>query len=314
MSSAASVRSVPVVRHGAMGERSLTDTVVREEPLEIRLDGETLAITMRTPGADRELVLGFLWAEGVITSLADVAAVAHCANDENCIEVTPSDRMRRTASANIGLRRGTMTTSACGVCGRRTIDDLLARCTPLTSVTTMSAAALTRGTRQLLQAQPIFALSGGCHGAALVDTAGTVIAAREDVGRHNAVDKLVGALLLAGRLPAGVLPADVLPAGVLSAGVLPAGVLSADSRTGERAGAAAPIPGALIVSGRTSFEIVQKAVAAGIAIVAGISAASTLAIDTAELAGVTLAGFVRNDELVVYTHAERIVPGASPVG
>ena len=294
MSSAASVRSVPVVRHGAMGERSLTDTVVREEPLEIRLDGETLAITMRTPGADRELVLGFLWAEGVITSLADVAAVAHCANDENCIEVTPSDRMRRTASANIGLRRGTMTTSACGVCGRRTIDDLLARCTPLTSVTTMSAAALTRGTRQLLQAQPIFALSGGCHGAALVDTAGTVIAAREDVGRHNAVDKLVGALLLAGRLPAGVLPAG--------------------DGTGDRAGAAAAIPGALIVSGRTSFEIVQKAVAAGIAIVAGISAASTLAIDTAELAGVTLAGFVRNDELVVYTHAERIVPGASPVG
>ena len=302
--SAVSVRSVPVVRHGAMGERSLTDTVVREEPLAIRLDGETLAITMRTPGADHELVLGFLWAEGVITSLADVAAVAHCANDENCIEVTPSDRMRRTASANIGLRRGTMTTSACGVCGRRTIDDLLARCTPLTSVTTMSAAALTRGTRQLLQAQPIFALSGGCHGAALVDTAGTVIAAREDVGRHNAVDKLVGALLLAGVLPAGVLPA----------GVLPAGVLSADSGTGERAGAAAAIPGALIVSGRTSFEIVQKAVAAGIAIVAGISAASTLAIDTAELAGVTLAGFVRNDELVVYTHAERIVPGASPVG
>ena len=304
MSSAASVRSVPVVRHGAMGKRSLTDTVVREEPLEIRLDGETLAITMRTPGADRELVLGFLWAEGVITSLADVAAVAHCANDENCIEVTPSDRMRRTASANIGLRRGTMTTSACGVCGRRTIDDLLARCTPLTSVTTMSAAALTRGTRQLLQAQPIFALSGGCHGAALVDTAGTVIAAREDVGRHNAVDKLVGALLLAGRLPAGVLPA----------GVLPADVLPADDGTGERASAAAAIPGALIVSGRTSFEIVQKAVAAGIAIVAGISAASTLAIDTAELAGVTLAGFVRNDELVVYTHAERIVPGASPVG
>ena len=304
MSSAASVRSVPVVRHGAMGKRSLTDTVVREEPLEIRLDGETLAITMRTPGADRELVLGFLWAEGVITSLADVAAVAHCANDENCIEVTPSDRMRRTASANIGLRRGTMTTSACGVCGRRTIDDLLARCTPLTSVTTMSAAALTRGTRQLLHAQPIFALSGGCHGAALVDTAGTVIAAREDVGRHNAVDKLVGALLLAGRLPAGVLPA----------GVLPADVLPADDGTGERASAAAAIPGALIVSGRTSFEIVQKAVAAGIAIVAGISAASTLAIDTAELAGVTLAGFVRNDELVVYTHAERIVPGASPVG
>ena len=298
---------------------AVPDDVVTEEPLEIRLAGDPLAITMRTPGADRELVIGFLWAEGMITSLADIAAIAPCqeaksqvatsqeatsatagsaAQDsyatasepsDNCIDITPSDRMRLSLSTRIGLRRGSMTTSACGVCGRRTIEDLLARCTPLAFTTTMAAAALARGTEQLRLAQPLFARSGGCHGAALVDQHGNLVCAYEDVGRHNAVDKVIGARLLAG--------ASTTCAGGDCNGrssVLPAG------------------GGALIVSGRTSFEIVQKAVAAGIEIVAGISAASSLAIDTAQRAGITLAGFVRNNELVIYTHAGRIASKDAP--
>ena len=286
----APMRSLKVVRYGAASTSraakadscdaapsSVDDHVITEEPLEIRLAGDTLAITMRTPGNDRELVLGFLWAEGVITSLDQVAGIVHCGplnsdQFENCIDVTPSETMRLTQAAHVGLRRGTMTTSACGVCGRRTIDDLLARCAPVASATTMTTAALAHAALRLKQAQPLFAECGGCHGAALVNVRGEVIAAYEDVGRHNAVDKLIGAQLLA-----------------------------SDNATSGFAASAA-----LIVSGRTSFEIVQKAVAAGIGIVAGISAASSLAIDTAQRARVTLVGFVRNSELVIYTHPERI--------
>ena len=267
------VRSFEVDRVAAEGRTHAADEVVVEEPLEIRVASDTLAITMRTPGQDRELALGFLWAEGIIASLDDVASVAHCGrtNDEgklNTIEVTPAPGARLRLPDDSPARRGTLTSSACGVCGRRSIEDLLARCGPLGKKSSITRAALVLGVEALRATQPVFARTGGCHGAALVTLEGAHVATFEDVGRHNAVDKLVGAMLLARRIP-----------------------LSSH---------------ALVVSGRTSFEIVQKAVAAGISIVAGISAPSSLAIDVARGAGVLLVGFVRGEKCVVYAGGDRI--------
>jgi FdhD protein len=246
---------------------------VVEEPLDIRIAGDTLAITMRTPGHDRELVLGFLWAEGIIHDLSDVGAIAHCGRtgDEafgDTIEVTPGPGAKLVLPEEPGARRGTLSTSACGVCGRRSIDDLLARCRVIESAARMAPAAIARAVETLRERQPLFARCGGCHAASLVKLDGEHVATFEDVGRHNAVDKLVGSRLLAGALPA------------------------ADH--------------ALVVSGRTSFEIVQKAVAAGIPIVIGVSASSSLAVDVARRAGVTLIGFARRGECLVYAGGERI--------
>jgi FdhD protein len=258
------VRSVLVTRGDARAE----DVIVVEEPLEIRVAGDTLAITMRTPGADRELVLGFLWAEGVIASLDDVASVAYCGRlgDEgrnNTIDVTPAAGTRLRLPDDTRARRGTLMTSACGVCGRRSIDDLLARCSKLPKGAPLATEIVGRATLALENTQRIFARTGGCHGAALLEkTSGAHVATFEDVGRHNAVDKLVGSRLLARALPAR--------------------------------------EHVLVVSGRTSFEIVQKAVAAGIDTVIGVSAPSSLAIDLAENAGVTLVGFARAGRFVVY--------------
>jgi FdhD protein len=266
-------RSIEVTRLSADGARRDVDEVVVEEPLEIRIAGDTLAVTMRTPGHDRELALGFLWSEGIIASLDDVAGVAHCAraDDEgrnNTIEVTPAPGARLRLPDDSPARRGTLTSSSCGVCGRRSIDDLLARCTPLHATATMERAAIARAVESLRATQPVFAKTGGCHGAALVTLTGEHVVTYEDVGRHNAVDKVVGAMLLARALPLT-----------------------------ERA---------LVVSGRTSFEIVQKAVAAGLGIVAGVSAASSLAIDLARRSGVALAGFARDGRCVVYAGDDRI--------
>ena len=260
-------RTVDVVRASKAGATRQDDEVAVEEPLEIRVAGDALAITMRTPGHDRELVMGFLWAEGVIASLADVGAIAHCGRTgdpgrENTIDVTPAPGARLALPDGAFARRGTLTTSACGVCGRRSLDDLLARCVPLGGHAPYSVAAALRAVESLRGGQPLFAKTGGCHGAALADHDGAIVATFEDVGRHNAVDKLVGARLLAGGLPAR--------------------------------------EHALVVSGRTSFEIVQKALAAGIPHVVGISAPSSLAIDTARRAGMTLMGFARGEGLVVY--------------
>jgi FdhD protein len=266
-------RSIEVVRLSASGRENAVDEVVVEEPLEIRVAGDTLAVTMRTPGNDRELALGFLWSEGIIASLEDVASVAHCARADddgrfNTIEVTPAAGARLRLPEDSPARRGTLTTSSCGVCGRRSIDDLLARCTPLETKPRMERAAISRAIDALRATQPVFAKTGGCHGAALVTLAGEHVATYEDVGRHNAVDKLVGAMLLARKLPLA--------------------------------------SNALVVSGRTSFEIVQKAVAAGIGIVAGVSAASSLAVDLARRSGVALAGFARDGRCVVYAGEERL--------
>jgi FdhD protein len=277
MTSDRALREVQVTRVSGSPARVTEDHVVTEEPLEIRVSGDSLAVTMRTPGHDRELVLGFLWAEGILASLSDVSAIAHCGRpgDEgygNTIEVTPAPaaRLRLPGDDAPMARRGTLTTSACGVCGRRTIDDLLARCARVDPGGSMTKGAVLNAVAGLRARQPLFARSGGCHAASLVTFEGEHVATFEDVGRHNAVDKIVGASLLAGRLPA--------------------------SRR------------ALVVSGRTSFEIVQKAVAAGIPIVVGVSASSSLAIDVARRAGVTLVGFARGTECVVYAGQDRIAP------
>jgi FdhD protein len=250
------------------------DLVIVEEPLEIRVAGDTLAVTMRTPGHDRELALGFLWAEGIVRALDEVGGVAHCnrGDDEdgrgNTIEVTPAPGARLCLPDGEAGRRGTLMSSACGVCGRRSIDDLLARCVPVAEGGRLLRRVLLSAVAALRPTQRLFAATGGCHGAALFQLGGEHLATFEDVGRHNAVDKLIGSRLLAGALPAH----DQL----------------------------------LVVSGRTSFEIVQKAVMAGIPFVAGISAPSSLAIEVAARAGVTLIGFVRGDEFVVYSGAGRV--------
>jgi len=251
------------------------DDVVAEEPLEIRAQGETLAITMRTPGADRELAIGFLFAEGVIGSRDEVGRVAHCGRPDqegygNTIDVVPGPGVSLDIERLSATRRGTLTTAACGVCGRRTVDDVIARCAPLpVARATIAAASILAAVESLRGRQPNFARTGGIHGAALHDVKGNVLAAFEDIGRHNAVDKAVGALLLAGRIP----------------------------------GAEAAL---LVVSGRASYEVVQKASAARVPVVASVSAASSLAVDLARASGITLCGFVRKGTMTVYAHPERI--------
>ncbi len=251
---------------------SVGDELAIEEPLEVRIAGDTFAVTMRTPGNDRELVLGLLFSEGVISSVDEVSGVAHCGRTgdegrENTIEVTPAPGVKIVIGEE--RKRGTITTSACGVCGRQSIDDLLARAKVVPIATTFTAEEITRGVRALSSQQPLFRRTGGCHGALLIDRAGVVVQSFEDVGRHNAVDKVIGAMLLLRSLPLS-----------------------------DRM---------LVVSGRSSFEIVQKAALAGVPLVASVSAPSSLAVDLAERTGVTLAGFVRDGTFNVYAHAERVV-------
>lgn len=254
------------------GEReTIEDELAVEEPLEVRVAGDTFAVTMRTPGHDRELVLGLSFSEGLIASIDDVGSIAHCGRTgdegrENTIDVTPAPGVVITFGEE--QKRGTLTTSACGVCGRQSIDDLLARAKPVAMGKTFSAEAIRSAVKALASSQPLFRRTGGCHCALLVDHDGVVVAAFEDVGRHNAVDKLVGAMLLERKLP-------------LSDHVL-------------------------VVSGRASFELVQKAALAGIPLLASVSAPSSLAVALAERTHVTLAGFVRDDAFNLYTHAERV--------
>lgn len=262
-------RRVGVTKVVELAPRSFEDVVAVEEPLEIRISGETLAITMRTPGNDRELVLGFLLAEGVIASAADVSTVTHCGKvgaeeRENTIDVTLAPGVRPPIDDETGLlaRRGTITTSACGVCGRRSIDDLLGAAEPILPGARVPASTVLAAVAGLRDRQPVFAETGGCHAASLVAFDGAVRGTFEDVGRHNAVDKVIGAEVLAGR---ATLAGHVL-----------------------------------VVSGRSSFEIVQKAFRARIPVVAAVSAPSSLAIALADRTGVTLAGFVRGRGMTIY--------------
>lgn len=265
---------LPVVR-STRPAAAEEDLVAVEEPLEIRLAGETVAVIMRTPGEDHLLALGYLFGEGLIARAEDAAAVYHCGRlgDEgygNSVEVAPASGARIAWDRLDASRRGGVTSSACGVCGRAAVDDLLAGVAPLAGGDPVPAAAVTAAMAALRRHQPTFEATGGTHAAALWDAAGGLIAAHEDVGRHNAVDKVVGALLLA------------------------------------RARGARPAPAVLAMSGRGGFEIVQKAARAGVPVVACVSAPTTLAVAVARAAGVALCGFVRGDRMNVYAGAERL--------
>jgi len=265
------VRVVAV--HGdARSERA--DALATEEPLEIRAqgpgqDGQRVAVTMRTPGGDFELAAGFLFTEGLVTP-DDVRRVAYCDDlddDEqryNVVTVTlahPFDAER--------LSRNFYATSSCGVCGKASLDDIAVRCDVVPSGFTVAADVLVSLPDRLREAQRVFDRTGGLHAAGLFDAEGSVLSVREDVGRHNAVDKVIGEQLLAGRVPL----ADRV----------------------------------LQVSGRASFEIVQKAAVAGIPVVSAVSAPSSLAVDAGERLGVTVVGFVRDGRCNVYTHPARIM-------
>jgi FdhD protein len=263
-------RDVRVVRIGATGRREARDLTAVEEPLQIRLDGEAFAVVMRTPGADRELVAGFLFAERIVRSVHDLVELrtGEPPHDgpHNVVEVRL--RVNHTPASRVAPRR-VISSASCGVCGRQTIESLTAGVPPVTSGWTIGAALVSALPLRMRESQHGFASTGGLHAAALFRRDGQLDALAEDVGRHNAVDKVVGAALLGARLPL----ADTM----------------------------------LCVSGRVSYEIVQKALLAGIPIVAAVSAPSSLAIDLASTSGITLVGFVRDGSFNVYTHPERVV-------
>lgn len=260
-------------------QRVRTDTLTVEEPLELRVGGSPLTVTMRTPGHDIELVHGFLLSEGVIASAADVGLARYCEgavvsgesgfeeNTYNVIDVTLAPHVRAPAT---DLARNFYTSSSCGVCGKASIEQLRARTAwPVRDDAASWPAALVAGLPDRLRAeQRSFERTGGLHAAGLFERDGELLVVREDVGRHNAVDKVLGWALLAGRLPAS-------------------GCV-------------------LMVSGRASFELTQKAIMAGIPCLAAVSAPSSLAVETAADAGMTLVGFVRGQRLNVYAGAERV--------
>ncbi|NMO13985.1 formate dehydrogenase accessory sulfurtransferase FdhD [Pyxidicoccus fallax] len=281
----------PVRRwNGAELASSQEDDVAVEEPLEIRVSGDPVAITMRTPGQDRELATGFLFSEGILRSVEDLGGLAHCGRPGeegwgNVMEVTPAPGAVLDVERVRSARRGTLTTSACGVCGRRSVEDLLAVCPPVPPGPVLRPDVIARAIERLRDVQRNFARTGGVHAAAALDADGQVLAAFEDVGRHNAVDKVVGALVLEGT-------------------VRSTRVSRTPSLTRQ--------PVLLCVSGRVSFEIIQKAAMARIPVVAGVSAASTLAIELALRSGMTLATFVRDGRFNVYAGPERLALSQPP--
>ena len=251
------------------------ETLAVEEPLEIRVNGTPITVTMRTPGSDIELAQGFLLTEGVITAREDVLTVRYCRgsgddglNTYNVLDVTLAAGVELP---DVDVTRNFYTTSSCGVCGKASLDavQLISRHGPGDDPAAVTADTLTAMPEQLRSSQRVFASTGGLHGAALFGVDGTMLAIREDIGRHNAVDKVIGWALEAGRIP-------------LSGTVL-------------------------LVSGRASFELTQKAVMAGVPVLAAVSAPSSLAVDLASQSGLTLVAFLRRDSMNVYTRPDRVV-------
>lgn len=266
---------VVAIRGGRRTERP--DVLATEEPMEIRAHGPgqepaPVAVTLRTPGHDFELAVGFLHGEGLLTA-GDVTTVSYC------------ERIERQDQAynvvTVGLARPFVpppprafaATAACGVCGKTSLDEVSVRCGPVSAGPVMSAETLVTLPDRLRADQVLFGRTGGLHGAGVFDAEGDPLCIREDIGRHNAVDKTVGWALLADRNS----PAPVLAGAVL------------------------------VVSGRLGFEIVQKAAMAGIGLIGAVSAPSSLAVATADRLGVTLAAFIRGDSMNVYTHPHRIM-------
>lgn len=241
------------------------DRLAAEEPLEIRLNGRSLVVTMRTPGNDEELALGFVVNEGILRSVAPVATLHNPLDPAqgNIVNVRSDALLRNPAS------RSFHASSACGVCGQASLEDMERNFEPVQSDARLSAKTLLALPRAMRQQQDLFDATGGLHAAAWFDTSGKLLALREDIGRHNALDKLSGWALREGHFPMR--------------------------------------DGVLLVSGRAGYEIVQKGVASGIPIIAAVGAPSSLAARLAEQANVTLVGFLREESFNVYSHPERIV-------
>lgn len=283
------LRGVDLVRVRDGRREPDMDRAAAEEPLEVRLHGRPFAVIMRTPGADRELAAGFLLAERVVRSADDLGTIEHCrtaappdpdaaadavdaavrtSHPENVINVTLAGRSADALESLLAERRQVLTNSSCGLCGRLTIASLKADVDELPVGRPVRAAVVSDLPRRLREAQAVFEETGGLHAAGLFTFEGGLESLAEDVGRHNAVDKVIGRMLMLEALPLS-----------------------------ERL---------LFVSGRTSYEIVQKALLAGIPIVASVSAPSTLAIDLAREAGLTLLGFVRGTSFNIYSYPGRI--------
>ena len=261
-----------VLRISEGGRRRSFDSVVVEEPLEIRVGGRPLAVTMRTPGHDFELTAGFLLAEGVLERADQLLAMRYCVDgaterqNYNVVDVEVRGGTARAAAA----ARSIVTTSSCGLCGRSSIDAVRARATLDVSADPLRIPVelLVSLPGRLRESQRLFERTGGLHAAGLFDATGELVCAREDVGRHNAFDKVIGWAALSGRLP---LRSHVM-----------------------------------LASGRASFELVQKALLAGVPALAAVSAPSSLAVELATDAGMTLVGFLRERTMNVYAGAFRL--------
>ena len=249
------------------------DRAATEEPLEVRLHDKPFAVIMRTPGADRELAAGFLLAEGVLKTADDLGTIEYCQDPtaehpENIINAKLVNGSAETLDKFLAGRRNVTTNSSCGMCGRLSIDSLKTDLPALVVPWTVPSSLVIELPDRLRKVQAVFEETGGLHAAGLFSRDGKLETMAEDVGRHNAVDKVIGRMVIQERLPL----------------------------TGN----------ILFVSGRTSFEIVQKAFLAGIPMVAAVSAPSSLAIDLAEECGITLIGFLRGQNFNIYAHPERV--------
>ncbi|MCC7007983.1 MAG: formate dehydrogenase accessory sulfurtransferase FdhD [Acidobacteria bacterium] len=262
------VRAFDVVRVEGGLSRADRDRVAVELPLEVRLDSLPFSVIMRTPGDDAALALGFLLSEGVIDQGPDVERI-DLDEVEHVINVWLVPGSEAAIDRALSQRREVLMNASCGMCGRRTLESLTLDRPPFADRWTVRADVVLGLPQALAAAQPSFQETGGLHAAGLFDRDGRLLDSAEDVGRHNAVDKLLGRMCQAGRLPLDQM--------------------------------------LLCVSGRTSFEIVQKAWVGGVRLVAAISAPSSLAIDLAREAGMTLVGFVRDDRFNVYAHPERVI-------
>jgi len=270
--SAGEIREHPALRwhDGKASER--TEKLAVEEPLEIRLAGRRFTLMMRTPGHDEELAAGFLFAEGFIDDASELDEIRRVrgrkgAPEPNAIDIilnVPADGLRSR------LKRNFVMSSSCGVCGKTSIDSIRRRVAPASDSARVAPATLLALSERLRAGQRVFAATGGLHGAAIFSLDGAMLAIREDVGRHNAVDKVIGYALTNAMVPL----AHHL----------------------------------MMVSGRLSFEIVQKAAAAGVPILAAVSAPSSLAVELAAELGTTLVGFLRDGSFNIYTRPDRIAP------
>jgi FdhD protein len=266
----------PIIRIAPDGMSRRVDTMAVEEPMELRVGGRALSVTMRTPGSDVELAHGFLLTEGVITKIEDVVTARYCnsvddrgQNTYNVLDVLLAEGV---APPDASLERNFYTTSSCGVCGKASLDAVRLRTmfSPAADPVRIDVTTLISLPELLRAAQRTFDSTGGLHAAGLFEADGRMLVVREDVGRHNAVDKVLGWALLQGRIPAQGCT--------------------------------------LMVSGRASFELVQKAVMAGVPAMAAVSAPSSLAVDLAEESGLTLIGFLRGETMNVYSGAHRVHP------